>query len=98
MSQHPLIEQAIQAGHPVARSLAAGSHFKVLLLAFGPGQLMKEHRTKLPARLVVLQGAVVYQQGETVKHLNPECDTEIPVDIPHHVTSEQPALCLLIQG
>lgn len=93
-----IFEQLANSSHPVAKALAKGEHFKVIAIGFKMGMVLKEHKTSLPAKLLVLQGSVAYQEGEIVKLLGRYDETAIPVNVPHSVTCTEDALCLLIQG
>lgn len=90
--------QVASSAHPIARALHQGPHCKALAIAFTKGMWLKEHRTNLPATLTVLNGAVVYHEGEGQKPLTQYDSTSIPVGVLHAVECTEDAICLLIQG
>lgn len=63
-----ILTQVEASKSPVAKAKHKGEHFKVLALAFKSGMIMKEHKTLLPAKLTILQGEVVYTQGDIQKN------------------------------
>ena len=86
------------ASHPVAKALHKGEHFKVLVMGFKNGMVLKEHKAHMPTKLTVLEGTVEYRQGEAVTVLNKHDSIDIPVDIVHSVLAKADSLCLLTQG
>ncbi len=93
-----ILEQLKTSKSPVAKALHKGEHFKVLALALSKGMILKEHKTALPAKLVVLSGSVIYNEGDKHLTLNQYDQTDIPVSIIHSVECTSDALCLLTQG
>ena len=83
---------------PVAKAIHKGENFKVLAIGFKKGMILKEHKTKLPAKLTVLKGRVNYSEGTKSKELNQYDETDIPVEVLHSVVCIDDALCLLTQG
>lgn len=54
--------------HPVAKALYKKEGFKVLMLAFKKGMILKEHKAHMPTKLVVLDGKVTYKsEAEEIK-------------------------------
>ncbi len=45
---------------PVAKILRKGKDFTVLAIGFQKNMLLKKHNSKVPARIVVIKGEVVY--------------------------------------
>lgn len=84
--------------HPVAKAIHKGEHFKVLALAFKKGMSLKEHKTSLNAKLVVLSGEVIYKEGDIIKKLVQYDETDIPLGVMHSVDCTEDALCILTQG
>lgn len=93
-----IMQQVTGAAHPVARAIHQGPHCKALAIAFTKGMWLKEHRTALPATLTVLNGTVVYHEGERQQPLVQYDTTLIPVGVLHAVECTADAVCLLIQG
>ncbi|OJJ20200.1 hypothetical protein BKI52_17160 [marine bacterium AO1-C] len=94
-----LLAKLAQSDKVVTTVLQKGTHFKVLALAFKAGMVFPKHQTKQPAKLIVLEGNVTYEEenGQSVA-LDQYDEHPIPVNIPHWVTAHQPSLCLLIIG
>lgn len=93
-----LLEQLETSNHPVAKPLRKGEHFKVVAIGFKKGMVLKEHKTALPAKLIVLAGSVLYKEGTISKTLHQYDETEIPEHVLHAVECIEDALCMLIQG
>jgi quercetin dioxygenase-like cupin family protein len=93
-----VIEQLETSTHPVAKPLRVGVGFKVIVIGFKSGMILKEHKTALPAKLVVLNGVVIYIEGDKRVVLHQYEEVEIPADVTHAVECVADALCLLIQG
>lgn len=91
-------EELKTAHHPVAKSLHHGANFKVLVLGFNKGMALKEHKAHIPSKLTVLEGAVIYHEGNKVVELKQYDEVEIPVDITHAVEAIEDSLCFLTQG
>ena len=93
-----VLKELESAKNPVAKAIHKGEHCKVLVLAFKTGMILKEHKTSLPTKLTVLEGEVIYIEGDVQKKLGQYEETEIPVGIMHSVECTKEALCLLTQG
>jgi quercetin dioxygenase-like cupin family protein len=91
-------EDLKSSNSPVAKSLHHGSGFKVLLLGFKKGMILKEHRTHIQSKLTVLEGAVIYKEKNRVVNLLQYDEVEIPVEIMHSVKAIEDSLCILSQG
>ncbi len=84
--------------HPVARALHKGENFKVLLIGFKAGMILTDHKAHIPSKLTVLQGAVMYRQGEKTLSLSQYDEVDIPLEITHAVEAIEDSLCILTQG
>ncbi len=93
-----VLQKLEQSSHPVAQALHKGDHFKVLVIAFKQGMILKDHKTNLPAILTVLTGKVVYKCGDTIQQLSQYEETAIPINEIHSVEATADSLCLLTQG
>jgi quercetin dioxygenase-like cupin family protein len=93
-----IVEELKSATHPVAKALHKGTNFKVLVIGFNEGMVLKDHKAHIPSKLTVIKGNVLYREDgkETVMHLYDE--VEIPVDIIHSVSAIEDSLCILTQG
>jgi quercetin dioxygenase-like cupin family protein len=93
-----VLQQLETSTHPVAKALHKGEHFKVLVMGFKKGMVLKEHKTSLPAKLTIFSGKVIYIEIGVSKNLNQYDETDIPVGIVHSVECTEDAICLLTQG
>lgn len=93
-----VLAQLENAVNPVVKILQRGDQFKVIAMGFKKGMVLKEHQTPIPAKLVVIDGNVLYRQGEESIALNKFDEHEIPVNIIHSVEALEDSICILIQG
>lgn len=98
MTIRKIKEELKTANHPVAKSLHHGTGFKVLLIGFNKGMILKDHKAHIPSKLTVLEGAVSYQEENSVVELGQYDEVEIPVGITHAVKAIEDSLCILSQG
>jgi len=84
--------------HPVARALHKGPDFKVMVIGFKKGMILKEHLTKTTTKLTILSGNVIYREGKKQVLLAQYEEVNIPVDQLHAVEALTDSLCLLTQG
>lgn len=84
--------------HPVAKSLHHGTDFKVLILGFKKGMILKEHKAHIHSKLTVLEGKVNYKEEKRVVELDQYDEVEIPIEITHSVEAIEASLCILTQG
>ena len=87
-----------QAG-PVFRPLFKAQNGRLTAIRLLKSEVIKEHKSPVPAMLLVLEGTVVYVQLEdgVERRLNTSEFTEIPPDTFHQVTAEKDAICILVQ-
>ena len=91
-------EQLKVTNHPVAKTLHHGNDFKVLIIGFNEGMILKEHKAHITSKLTVLEGAVIYKEENRTITLNKYDEVEIPIEITHSVEATQDSLCILTQG
>ena len=84
--------------HPVAKALFKKEGFKVLVLAFKNGMVLKEHKANVPTKLIVLEGSVNYKSETTEIKIGKYDEFEIPINELHAVNALTDAVCMLIQG
>jgi len=84
---------------PVFRPLFKAQNGRLTAIRLLKGEVIKEHKSPVPAMLLVLEGTVVYKQlVDGLEHaLSAKEYTEIPPDVIHQVTAETDAYCILIQ-
>jgi quercetin dioxygenase-like cupin family protein len=83
---------------PVARIFYKSGEHKIMLMGFLKGMILEQHKTSVPARLLVMSGLVTYKQGNEPTTLQQYDFFDIPVDVLHEVHAEEDSLCMLIQG
>lgn len=83
---------------PVARALHQGHGFKVLVMGFNKGMILKDHKAHIRSKLTVLEGAVVYREADREIRLDQYQEVDIPVEVTHGVEALKDSLCLLTQG
>ncbi|MEO8416845.1 MAG: hypothetical protein ABI472_24490 [Ginsengibacter sp.] len=93
-----ILAQLENTVNPIVKILQRGDQFKVIAMGFKKGMILKEHKTPIPAKLVVIDGNVLYRQGEESIALNKFDEHEIPVNIIHSVEALHDSICILIQG
>ena len=91
-------EKLETATNPVARLYYKVEGCKTLFIGFKKGMTLEQHKTHLPARLMVITGKVTYVQAGEKTLLNMYEYKDIPVNVLHEVHAEEDSLCLLIQG
>lgn len=98
MTIKDLFVQLEGSSHPVAKAIHKGAHFKVLVIGFKSGMILKEHQANLPAHLTVLEGQVKYKTKESQIVLDQYDEMEIPLHEIHSVEAIKDSFCLLTQG
>lgn len=93
-----IISDLKTASHPIARALHKGEHFKVLMLGFNKGMLLKDHKAHITSKLTVLYGSVIYKKDNKEIKLLQYDEVEIPIEIIHSVEAIEDSLCILTQG
>jgi len=91
-------EQLKNTNHPVAQSLHHGTSFKVLVIGFKKGMILKEHKAPIRSKLTVLEGSIRYKEENRVVELAQYDEVEIPVEILHSVEAVEDSLCILTRG
>jgi quercetin dioxygenase-like cupin family protein len=83
---------------PVAKLLHTGVAFKVVVLAFKKGMILKEHKTSVPTKLTVIGGKIIYTNNSTNVVLDKYEEFIVPINEFHSLEASEDSLCLLIQG
>jgi len=83
--------------HPVVKSLHSNENFKVLILGFKKGMILKKHKAHAKTKLTILEGEVVYSEEEKNVILKQYDEHEIPVEVTHSVKANSDSICLLTQ-
>lgn len=93
-----VFEQLETATQPIAKIIQANEHCKTLVIGLKKGMIWKEHKTTVPARLLVTEGSVIYKEDGKSIVLDQYDDLEIPLHIVHTLEASEDSLCFLIQG
>lgn len=91
-------EQMPLATGPVVKILKQSESYKMMVIGLKKGAVLKEHKTAVPARLIITEGHVTYHEYERAVDLKRDADFEIPVNVPHSLLVLEDSICLLIQG
>lgn len=83
---------------PSIKILKKGEGYKVIVLGFKKGMILKEHSTPIPAKLVVIEGKVNYKEADRVVPLDKFDEMDIPINVIHAVEALEESICFLIQG
>lgn len=86
------------AKRPVPKVLKSGDNFKVIIIGFKDKMVLDDHKTDIPARLVVLEGQVVYKEGDKTVIMSQYDEVNIPVNVIHSVTALSDSLCMVVKG
>lgn len=93
-----ILQKLENATNPVAQVVQNTSCSKVMVIAFKKGMILKEHKTDVPAKLVVIKGNVIYKEESKQNRLFLYDEQEIPVAVLHSVEALEDSLCLLFKG
>ncbi len=97
-----IIKQAIAElelkNSPVAKLMHTGVAFKVIVLAFKRGMVLRNQKNSVPTKLIILNGNVKYSSGNLIRIIDMYEEIEIPFEETHTIEAIQDSLCLLIQG
>jgi len=93
-----ILKELETAEKPVGKMFRKGEGFHVLAIGFKKDMLLPEHTSSLPARLVVIKGAVTYSNAEGSNELGLYDEYEIPVDEVHWVKASEESVILVIKG
>jgi quercetin dioxygenase-like cupin family protein len=93
-----VLQQLENSTTPVVKILQRGEHFKVLVLGFKKGMVLKEHQTNITSKLVIVDGSIVYRRANDAVNLNKFDEIDIPINVPHSVEAQEDSICFLIQG
>lgn len=93
-----VLSQLESSAIPVVRVLKTYASGKALVLGFKKGMILTEHKTAIAAKLVVMDGAVIYKQEGKSIELSKFSDLDIPVNVLHAVEAQEDSVCMLILG
>lgn len=90
-------EEIEVSSHPVAKSLHSNKAFKVIIMGFKEGMVLKKHKAHGKTKLTILEGEVVYSEEDKDIKLEQYDEYEIPVEVTHSVKANSDSICLLTQ-
>ncbi len=83
---------------PVGKMLRKGTDFHVLGIGFKKHMILPEHKSSLPAKLVVIQGEVVYNSDAGPLILGLYDEHEIQVDQLHWIKANEDSMIIVVKG
>jgi tellurite resistance-related uncharacterized protein len=93
-----LFQKLATAENPIAQVVQKTACSKVLVIAFKKGMILKEHKTDVLAKLLVINGSVTYKEKNHQEKLFLYDEKNIQPDIFHSVEANEDSLCLLFKG
>ena len=93
-----VLEKIYNNEMPVTKVIQQSDAFKVIAIGLNTDVKLKKHTAPDRAKLMVLQGEVVYKNEHSDIKLKPFDEYEIPLNEEHEVAALEPSLCLLIIG
>lgn len=93
-----IFQKLENATNPVAQVVQNTACGKVVGIAFKKGMILKEHKTDVSAKLLVIKGNVIYKEQNQQEQLFLYDEKNIPVAVPHSVEAIEDSLCLLFKG
>jgi quercetin dioxygenase-like cupin family protein len=93
-----ILQKLENAVNPVAQVVQNTSCSKVMVIAFKKGMILKEHKTDVPAKLLVIKGNVIYKEQNQQEELFLYDEKDIPVAVLHSVEAIEDSLCFLFKG
>ncbi|RJE74845.1 hypothetical protein [Reichenbachiella sp. MSK19-1] len=89
--------ELLESDKPVVKVIEKSENLRILGIGLKQGVILTEHQTPYVTKLVLVEGEVEYEQGETKYLLRKFDELDIPVNIKHQVTSLSNSLFVLIQ-
>ncbi len=83
---------------PVTKTLHKSASSRVVVLGLNSDVVFPDHVTKVPAKLIVLKGSVVYRDAAGNTPLFQYDELNVPLNKVHSVRAIRPSLCLLTMG
>lgn len=83
---------------PKIKILKKGEDYKIIVMGFKKGMILKEHSTPIPAKLLVIEGKVNYKEADKNLIIDKFDEYEIPINVIHAVDALEDSICLLIQA
>ncbi|MES2111449.1 MAG: hypothetical protein V4577_22015 [Bacteroidota bacterium] len=93
-----IIEQVETSNRPIAKIIKHSGNNKAIAIGLKKGMIWPDHKTSVPAILIVVDGRVTYREGNKAVALDKYDNFDIPVDITHALEAQEDSLCILLQG
>lgn len=93
-----VLSQLEDAAGPVVKVLQRTDNIKVIALGFKKGMILKEHKTGVTTKLLIMDGCVIYKKAEASVVMDKYDDLDIPINVLHSVEALEDSVCLLIQS
>ena len=90
-------DQLSKSDKPIEEILHENECFKVSLIGFANGMMLREKQMAKPTKLTVLCGTVKYIDVGKKVTLNKYDEFDIPLDVKHYIIADEQSLCLLTQ-
>jgi len=94
---HQLRRERIKSELPVVKVVDKGNDFKMVGIALAKSVELKDHKTNLASKLIVIEGSVEYKENARSFTLHQFDEIDIPVNELHALVAKEDSLCLLIQ-
>jgi quercetin dioxygenase-like cupin family protein len=94
---HNILEKLETSDNPVAQAIQKNDCGKTIVIAFKKGMVLKEHKTDIPAQLIVMKGEVVFKSNGKEEILKVYDEKIIPINELHSVEANEDSLCLLFK-
>ena len=98
MILNDILKELNTADKPIVKRLQEGKGFHVLAIGLKNKVVLKEHKTDVPAKLVVIKGQVIFKSGNVMVTLNTYDEHTINVKEMHSVEAIEDSLFLVIKG
>ena len=93
-----IVKELENSEKPVPKILWQGEKSHILSIGLRKGMLLPKHNSKIPARIVVIKGEVVYNNDNGGIPLSLYDEHEIPVEEYHWIEALDDSMMLVIKG
>ena len=94
---HQLRTERVKSEKPVVKVVDKGNGFKMVGIALAKNVELKDHKTSLASKLVIIEGVVEYKESARCFTLHQFDEIDIPENEMHALVAKEDSLCLLIQ-
>ena len=93
-----IVKELETSEKPVPKILWQGEKSHILAIGLKKGMLLSKHNSKIPARIVVIKGEIVYNNDNGGTALSLYDEHEIPVEEYHWVEAMEDSMMLVLKG